>query len=249
MSDLKKALITIATVVVGGIAVWLTAGGGTAYVLEWFRPVIIETTSTTRKVQDQFIAGEKIRFFLKDIHSERVFWVFDEKDMRPGNIEIEYAFPFDETQAVGITRNRRVDAFYRYGGDYRAASKTVQTHNIKHAVSLKFEPSGIRITADTALGERWTLENAKITKFEKGFFEPKYTLAMKKIAGTEISSTAVTGGELTKALAYPKVVDLADLKMQLANRKDAWITYEFLNADRTEKLAIVQPLGFGAKEP
>src|SRR5436309_2304923 len=107
--QLKQGLVAIAAILVGGIVIWLTAGGGTDVVLNWFRPIRIETGSVTRKDAQIFMVGEKIRFSLKDIHSERVFWVVDEREVFPGGVEFEYAFSLDSDQPLGIARDHRVD--------------------------------------------------------------------------------------------------------------------------------------------
>lgn len=239
MFDLKKALITIATVLVGGIAVWLTAGGGASRVLEWFQPAIIEATSTTRRIVDAFMAGEPIRFYLKNVKSERVFWVFDERTMHRGNIEFEYAFPFEGSLPIGLARDHRVDAFYKYGASYGVASEVVRVHNVQHSVSLNIESSAVKVQAATVLAERWMLERASITKFKDGNFEPKGYFTMTEQPDKKIASGVISAGKLFHALSYPGG---GDLKTELARKKDAWVTYEFVDRDGKERLSIVHPL-------
>ncbi len=127
---LKEGLIAVAAVLVAGIAIWLTAGGGTDIVLTWFRPVRIETVSATRQHAQVFMAAEKIRFSLKDVHSERVFWVVDEREVFPGGVEFEYVFTLDSNQPLGITRDHRVDSFFKSGAAYRTAETTIRTQNV-----------------------------------------------------------------------------------------------------------------------
>lgn len=130
IDKLKVSAITIGVILVAGIATWISSGGGSTIILGWFRSPTIKATSLQRPSAEVFMAGEKIRFSLQDVKSERVFWIFDEKETLVGNVETDFEFPVDPTQPKGSTANHRIDVFFKDGGGYKAASIVVRIQNI-----------------------------------------------------------------------------------------------------------------------
>lgn len=245
---IKKLLYGAAVILVAGLAYWFFQAGGQRTILEWFKTwsetPMIEATSTTRSDVDKFIAGEKIRFSLKLVQTDKVFWLFDDNEIIPGSIEIEYGFPFEPTQPLGITTVHRVHAFFRSGETYRVASRAVHSQNLKYEASVSVGQSGVRLIARTSLGDRWVLQNASLTSFEMGSFKIKGEIPLGVEAAAPDDPSLITGSiklrTLRDALSFAENLDL---KTQLANRRDAWVTYEFVDRNTKEKLAILQPLG------
>src|SRR5256885_10690420 len=92
----KQIFAGVGVVAVGGSLFWLVQLHGYEKLVELFssRPTI-EIRSATRPTAMMFFTGEKLRFVLRNANATRVFWLFDEKDWKPGRIEIEYSFTKD----------------------------------------------------------------------------------------------------------------------------------------------------------
>lgn len=119
--------LTIAVVLIAGLGVLI--GGSSSVISSWFRSETIKATSLQRPSTDIFMAGEKIRFSLHNIKSERVIWIFDERESRIGNVETEYEYPFNADQPVGIAADHRIDVFFKDGGEYKVITTVVRIQN------------------------------------------------------------------------------------------------------------------------
>jgi hypothetical protein len=251
MNFLKNPLVRLIIIIVAGITlgviVWLKEFEGLNQIKKLLHPPFIKAISPMRPNVETFITGEKIRLYLTNIQSEKVFWLFEEKSVLPGSVEIEYSFPYDRSQADGLVRDYRVDAFFKHGAQYRVASTIVRTQNIRYSASIDVEQSDVRLTVRNTLGDRWMLSKASLSKYEDGAFKPGFDIpveAVESVART--TSFVIDRKTFTKVLAYPEHIDL---RTQLATKKDAWVTYEFVDQARKEKLEIVQPLRTISKGP
>src|SRR2546427_377448 len=116
---LISSLIALGALAVIAIATWLTGGGDK--VIGWIRrPAIeIKASSTSRGEVPTFLAGGPIRFTLKGTTPDKVLWDFDENEFKPGNVQIEHAFPYEAGNPQGIGSTRRIDVFFRVGAEYQ----------------------------------------------------------------------------------------------------------------------------------
>lgn len=237
--SLLQLLRLIAVIFIGGILFWLFQLDGIEVVRGWLKRPTIEAKPTTRRETDTFLADEKVRFFLKHVQSEKVFWMFDENHVYPGNVEIEYAFSFDENAGSGITCDHRVDVFFKRGTSYRTVSGFVRVQNIKYNVKLDVQHLEVSLSSDKILDDRWMVRGASLSKFEDGNFKSIFDLTFEKTKVGGIVTAAVNRETFIDLFSYPEDVDLI---AQLAIRRDAWVTYEFIRLDGTESLVLAEPL-------
>jgi hypothetical protein len=241
MNDLlKKALLGLGVAIVVGIAVWLTDFGGLRWIISLFHRPRIQVVSTSRGEQPSFVAGEVLRFSLKDVVPDRVVWDFEETDIRPagpGAVETEHAFPFDPKEAAGLSSTHRVDAFYREGSDYKTASTHVSVSNVQ-IVSTKVQGEKISFSATPPPGSDWVLDNISLAKFENGTFTEE--------------------GKISAGSFAPASLDLTTIKKMLGlgsgatydpdKAKGVAASLEFESPDRTRRLYTVQNLDSEIKE-
>jgi hypothetical protein len=114
----------VATVIVAGVtlaaAVWLVHGGYEAIVERFGRNATIHVWSIKRPDSRDLFAGERLRVDLVNVPSSRVFWLFDETEVRTGGVAIEYVFA--NRKGGAVPEQHRIDAFYRDGNSYKSAS-------------------------------------------------------------------------------------------------------------------------------
>src|SRR5713101_4386050 len=152
---MKKALITIASVIVAGIVIAGETLGWSELLKSVLHPFIgakIVTLPVTRASATEFFAGEKVWFVLKDIQAQRVYWLFDESDKIAAiGAQVQYAFPFDGNAADGAVAYHRVDAFFKDGDHYRTASASVPILNTHLQPSVALQDSGLKVAAQNTL--------------------------------------------------------------------------------------------------
>ncbi len=91
--------VQLVTTIIGGfflaVILYLFQFGGWTQIKKCFmeRPSI-EVRSMDSFFSDQVISGQKLRFMLSNVKSTRVFWVFNESEVVPGHVELEYRFPY-----------------------------------------------------------------------------------------------------------------------------------------------------------
>jgi hypothetical protein len=232
--------IGIGTVIIGGILTWLTAGEGMSVVMNWFKPVRIIASSITRHSTDTFISGEKVRFFIEPIKTDKVVWMFGEKEVHHGGVEIEYAFAYDSTQGEGITIDHRIDAFFKDEGKYRTVSTTVRTQNVKYQASLLFTRLKVLLTTMKELEDRWQLDSIYIAKYDSGEYKLMLGLKVAEILNSDSINASISIDKFLKVFDYPRGTDLRTL---FATNPNAWIVYDFVDRQSSEKLTIVQNVG------
>jgi hypothetical protein len=233
-------LIGIGTVIIGGILTWLTAGEGISVVMNWFKPVKIIASSISRRNMDTFISGEKVRFFIDPIKTDKVLWMFGEKEVHHGGVEIEYAFAYDSTQSDGITIDHRVDAFFKDEGNYRTVSTTVRTQNVRYQASLLFTRLKVLLTTMKELEGRWQLDSVYMAKYDSGEFKIMLGFKVSEILNSDSINATISIDKFLKAFDYPRGTDLRTL---FATNPNAWIAYDFIDRQSAEKITIVQNVG------
>ena len=97
---IKTAAITFAGLCLIALVAWLTGAGDK--IIGWFQRSQIDVQSVSRGGVPIFLAGEQIRFSLKDASPDRVLWGFEETEFQPGSTQIEHAFPFGPSKPAGI---------------------------------------------------------------------------------------------------------------------------------------------------
>jgi hypothetical protein len=239
-STLIQWSIGIGAVIIGGILTWLTAGEGIAVVMDWFKPVKIIASSVSRHNIDTFISGEKVRFFIEPIKTDKVLWMFGEKDVQHGGVEIEYAFAYDTSLSEGITIDHRVDAFFKDEGKYRTVSTTVRTQNVRYQASVLFTRLKVLLTTMKELEDRWQLDSVYMAKYESGEFKLMLGFKVSEILNSDSIFASVSIDKFLKAFDYPRGTDLRTL---FATNPNAWIAYDFVDRESSERITILQNVG------
>ena len=214
-----------------GAAAALIAGGAWLY---HYAIVPIDVTSARGPDVRNFIAGEELRFSLKGVQSERVFWVFDEDQksvVETRGPEIKYTFQFESNKKEPVW-NRRVDAFFKSGGSYRSAYKLVSVSNTSIPATVRVDPSGLKVTVPTGgpTGD-WTLASAKLGTFENAKVEDKMNLTR--------ASTGPRGDEW-------KLPESASIAKPLADTKNTWLSLDYVLPQSGRLVRIMKP--FSAAE-
>lgn len=173
---LKTSLGAIAVVVVGGIAFWLTEAGGSEWVIGLLKRPTVIVESTSRGDASPYLAGEVLRFTLKGASPDRVLWDFEDKEIQPGNVQIEHAFPFDSSESRGIQSKHRIDVFYEESGVYRWASRFVDVNNAQ-IVQAKVVGDNISLEKESDGTSGWSIDQVSLSKFRDGKFQPQTPLA------------------------------------------------------------------------
>jgi hypothetical protein len=177
-----------------------------------------------------FIAGEELRFALKGVESERVFWVFDEdqksvvETMGP---EIKYTFQFDPKKKEPVW-NRRVDAFFKSGGAYRSSYKLVSVANTAISANIQVTASGVQLTVPPGGPTgTWKLDSAKLGVFENAAVADKMELAHTATGPT---------GEVWKAPSLLSEVASGD------SSKKTWLSLTYALPENGQKVRIVKAI-------
>jgi hypothetical protein len=200
-------------------------------ILDWVAGVQIEVSSTNRPSVSSFIAGEEIRFSLKGVESDKVFWVFDEDEknvVETRGPEIRYTFQFDPKGRKNVEWDRRVDAFFKKDGVYRPAWKLVRVINTSLSTGVHLGSSGLRLTVAQPLQGDWKLTGARLATFENAAVQDKLDLAQAPggRAGEEWTFTSLTSA-FTKALG---------------GAKNTWLSLDFISPAGNQTLRLMKPL-------
>jgi len=239
---MKKNLTIGASVLVAGILLWLFQLGGIDYIRTLFPTITIEARSTTREAVETFLTGEKVRFFLQGVRSEKVFWILNEEEVYPGGVQLEYVFPFDEADPLGVTRDHRIDVFFKHDKDYQAVSTMVRTQNIKYQVCVETHDWTMSILASRSLGDHWVFDNGWLSQSENGIFQRKVGLTFEPVADTaEVVGTTVTAEAWSQVLTRPEYLAWSE-GLPAGRRPNVWLTYEFVDLDGDQRLEIAKSL-------
>ncbi|MEX2263686.1 MAG: hypothetical protein WD696_17155 [Bryobacteraceae bacterium] len=183
-----------------------------------------------------FLAGEKLRIILTNVKPEKVFWVFNEKEVREGNVEVEHAFPYDAAAGRGIKRFHRVDAFYKQGGSYQVVTSQIETDNIDFAAFLRTGES-LQLSASPVLkasGITWNLENASLSTLDDGKFQVRLQFPLKRTASSANVTADIQQAAVSNALGAPGNTRWADLQ------KDTFLSLQFWNKITGERLTMLR---------
>jgi len=236
---LKKKLAKLAAFCVAVLLIILGLTIDFDTIKHWVSGNEIIVSSARRATAKEFLAGEKLRLCLKDVQSERVFWVFEESDVVCGDIEIEHAFPFAEGTPLAQARDRRVDAFFKSGDKYKVATKLVRTRNVKYNTKITFKESQLSVTAEKVLASEWGLSAVSIAKYSNGKFASGDMIPVSLTKDGKIGMAVLGSDAVAKALG---LTDTKDLKAKIALGKNAWVSYELLDTKGNNKITIVEPL-------
>jgi len=240
---MKKTLVLVGVALVAGALFWIFQLGGYRIIQEYFEKQPTIQAATTRTIGGPFLAGEKIRFSLQNVQSDKIFWFFDEKDWLPGDLEIEYTFGYDESQPFGIKKSHRVDVFFRYGKEYQTTLKNVVTENIKHAFSLDYGATGITVDADSTVGGDWVLHRVSLNKYEGGVFAQKLVFDIEP--GSAKAKEHIGWTMLSAKLGR----SVENIKTEIKEKTVGWLAYDFVNPEKMgEKLVILHPLSMSQKQ-
>ncbi len=231
---LREQLSKLAAFAVAVIVIVLSLTVNFERIKRWVSGTRIVVTSLTRGNAEQYLAGEVLRLSLEGVHSPRVIWVFDEGQPLVGDIEAQYAFPFEAQLPSGQARDRRVDAFFKSGDAYQTASTLVRTRNVNYTSSVDVDDSGLVVKPSQSFGAEWSLTGASLARFSNGRFV-KYPLVPKG------DTTIFVGprGQTEKVFGYSQSTDVASA---LKTDESAWTQYDFKNNTTGAVLTIAKPV-------
>ena len=229
---LKGVIIILIAAVILGIVQWV-------FEIIDFRFLTgyeIEVVSTSRGSKKEFYGGEKLRFGLKDIESTNVIWVFEESDVIRGDIEIEHTFPFLISSPKDLTKNRRIDAFFKFGNKYKAATKLITTINRQFSSTVGTEGEQITLFAQPTFDDKWALMSASVGRYKDGFFVKEATFPRIRKDGSE---AVIFGMDRVSAMRALGVNEIGK------GASDLWVSYGYVNSleiPTDTNLTIVIPL-------
>lgn len=190
----------------------------------------IQVQSTSRLFVDGFFSGEKLRFGLSNVEASRVFWIFDEKEIVPGDIELEYRFAYSADRPLGQASDHRVDALYKVDGRYRSLSRFVRVENVDMQARLAAVMGEIQLSIPQAIDSSFALNRAVIGSFGEGEFHADMMLNIE--AG--VSEHEPSGVKNIGWLVGPSLSELM--------QKEPWLQLEFVNEQTDEKLIFIDQL-------
>jgi len=244
MSGLKQKLkenilaLIAFVVAVTVIVLWLTIDINT--IKGWVLGTQIEVISADRGPVQEFLAGEKLKFKLKEIKSTKVVWIFEESSALIGDIEIEYVFSYRDDLPIGQAKDRRIDAFFKEGDKYRVATSLVRTRNVVYSAKAEISYEKVALLADPIFSGIWSLEGVAIGKYTNGTFTEA---AMLPFVTTKSGFKVYNIDEqITKAAVWPSEISDKDWKVTLKNTNNLWASYSFLKPGTKERLTLVKPL-------
>ena len=206
----------------------------------WVKGVEIEVVSPQRGTANEFLTNEKLRFVLKDIQTPKVVWVFDESVVELGDVEIEYAFPFNKSLPEGQARDRRIDAFYKSGDSYGSAFAFVRTRNVAYSAKADNEGDMIALKAQPTVDKVWSLDNVSVEKYAAGTFTDKVDVPFTEMkAGLKVFG--INQGVAEQFLG-DQGSEKNDWKTAFHSSPNVWATYEFSNQKTNEKLTLSSPI-------
>jgi hypothetical protein len=169
----KEMAVGIGTAVVAGTLYWLFGAGGMDVVKDWIKSPSVNVRSESRSFgEDIFFATEKLNFSLKNVRSERVFWIFDEKVVIPSGITMDFAFEFLTNSPPDAANDHRVDAIYRRGDGYRVSSVKVRVLN-QRLTAASLGTNQLRIAVSTP--EHEPLKVIDLGSYDDGAFKTLWT--------------------------------------------------------------------------
>jgi hypothetical protein len=183
---------------------------------------------------DTICSGERLRFTIVGTECDHVIWLFDENEdnFRNSNIEVDYAFAYDENQAPGISITHRVDAFCRKGDTYKPAMKRVTVFNRMVAGQLNERQNKLKVIVAPAIKD----------------FRPKKITITDNTRGELLESDNLSFYLNSENVDRKKSTTIFDLsltplgtKTLVENSKSAeiWLRYEFTN-DADENIIFFQ---------
>jgi hypothetical protein len=221
-----------ASVIVAGLLIAGTVVGW-GELLQGFRLSIFKSPTIDVQALNRFLgeepvfAGEKLRFSLGNVETDRVYWLIDEKYGTAGSVQTEYSFPYDSLAAGGSVSLRRVDVFYKVGDEYRTASKRVKVNNANINFVAHINNNHLQLTALSELGGGWRLTGASVSHYADGAFSDVATF----------SPIQQANGQYV-ALNY----SLGNTEPALLSSNDAWISLRYARGVPNQTLTTVQPL-------
>jgi len=236
--ELKKGLIALAAFAVAVLLVILSLTVNFDTIKQWALGTNIEVSSTTRGKVADYLAGEVLRFALEGVSSPRVVWAFDEGPPVVGNVEAQFAFPYDSKVPKGQARDHRIDAFFKIGDAYRTTSKLVRTSNLEYAASVSVDESKVTVAAPSDFGTDWSLTGTSLARFSGGQFFKQHQ--MLSDAPSNPHQFTATRKDAFEAFGYPEGTHL---DTALAADKGAWTWYDFRNKLTGATLTIAKPVG------
>lgn len=234
---MKKGLIALAAFAVAVLLIILNWTVNLDTIRRWVFGTKIVVSSTTRAGIADYLAGEVLRFSLEDVRSPRVVWAFDEGQPVVGNVEAQFAFPFDTTVPKGQARDHRIDAFFKVGDAYKTASTLIRTSNLEYAASVSVDESTVTVAAPNTFGADWSLTGTSLARFSGGQFLKQHKMLSQAPANPD--QFTATRKDAFEAFGY---TEGTHLDTALTADKQAWTWYDFKNKSTGATLTIAKPV-------
>lgn len=237
--NVKTGLITLATVLVGGVIVAGQILGWRSFI-PTFSSAQIDIAPTSRAPSDAFFTDEKIWVTLAKADTDHVYWVFDESaDVVSGGMQLQHTFSFDGNAPIGAETKRRIDAFYKDGDDYRHVATRITVRNIQIKASATFGPAGLEFTLPTVLPGNWELDTVQLTRLSAGQYHDISIAPESSTATANETRVVWNGAEVATKFGY---ASLEEAGLKLESDKTAWISAEYKEQSEGGTLTVVKAL-------
>ena len=233
----KAIFIGLGTVLVGGVLLWLTQLGGIELIHDGLKRPTIQVTSFSRAAQQtEFFAAEKLQLALRNIESERVFWIVDEREVISGGVGVEYVFAPNTNKPAASVNDHRIDAIYRRGDSYSVISHKIRVTNARLSFAALLNDDKLSIEGIEQLGKGWQFARIKLANYSNGTFNTEW-------AALATNAEQTDGGQ---HLGLKWFLDPAARNKLLATRlrgEELWAELEFQKIGSSARLILAEPMG------
>jgi len=232
----KKILPAIGVIIVAGALYYLFELGGKDRLVALFKRPSIEVRCVNRRDTDKVYAGEKLRFFINNVKCNKVFWIFDERHVVPGGIELEYRFSFEEGEPTGIEADHRVDVLFRSGQEYSAATTMVRVVNLNLVATIHQQLKRIEFLVKMKPVESLQLRSIGLAQYTEGRFSGQAALPVYKEGSTFVDADGNSATKWVVNVPEANTRMIADWK----GKSNAWTEFTFSDTKTGQELVLVE---------
>jgi hypothetical protein len=230
----KEIIIGAGTILIAGALVWIFQLDGLNTIKDFFKRPSIEVRSTSRPFAQEYFSTEMLTLSLRNVESERVYWIVDDREGIPASVQVQYAFLQDTNRAYIAAGDHRVVAVYQHGDSYKAVSRRVRVENSRLSAAARFQDLQFSLTAPEQFGSGWKLVSARLSRYMKGAFFPQASLA------TSFGEKEYFGAETMVNWIVPAEASIK-FRSGLTNGSEPWVEYEFTKPG-SDSLILVMPV-------
>ena len=216
------------------LVIWVTLKAEINWIGNQFSTPTIDFRHFKLLYKDIIFSGERLRFTLVGAKCENIIWLFDENENNfiKGNIEVDYAFAYDQNQAPGISTTHRIDAFCRNGESYKPIMKRVTVFNRMVAGELNERENKLQVIVKPAI-KNFRPKKIEITKNTSGKFSEFDSLYFYLNSENVDLKKNITVFDLSLTSLSTKTL------VESSKSEEIWLRYEFTD-DTDENIIFFQ---------